>query len=109
MLGNARGGVKLNIFGGARSAPRFLIPFWVEKLGLGGGGITPPREPRGGYYPFYPPTSYAPANILKKVTKLAPKNVLGKFCINNGQGFRPPPSTSSAVGEAPPPWMPRRG
>ena len=58
MLGNARGGVKLNIFGGARSAPRFFIPFWVEKLGLGGGGITPPREPRGGYYPFYPPTSY---------------------------------------------------
>ena len=54
MLGNARGGVKLNIFGGARSAPRFLIPFWVEKLGLGGGGITPPREPRGGITPFTP-------------------------------------------------------
>ena len=108
MLGNARGGVKLNIFGGARSAPRFFIPFWVEKLGLGGGGITPPREPRGGYYPFYPPTSYAPANILKKVTKLAPKNVLGKFCINNGQGFRPPPQQVQRWAK-PPPWMPRRG
>ena len=101
MLGNARGGVKINICGGARSAPRFFILFWVEKLGLG--GVLPPLESLGGgYYPFYPPTSYAPANILKKVTKLAPKNVLGKFCINNGQGFRPPPSTSSAVGEAPP-------
>ena len=55
MLGNARGGVKLNIFGGARSAPRFFIPFWVEKLGLGGGGITPPREPRGGVLPLLPP------------------------------------------------------
>ena len=53
MLGNARGGVKLNIFGGARSAPQFFIPFWVEKLGLGG-GITPPREPRGGITPFTP-------------------------------------------------------
>ena len=59
MLGNARGGVKLNIFGGARSAPRFFILFWVEKLGLGG-GYYPHLQPRGGYYPFYPPTSYAP-------------------------------------------------
>ena len=55
---------------------------------------------------FQPPSgvmrfSKRGANILKKVTKLAPKNVLGKYCINNGQGLRPP-STSSAVGKAPP-------
>ena len=46
------GGVKINICGGARSAPRFFILFWVEKLGLG--GYYPPLESLGGYYPFNP-------------------------------------------------------
>ena len=48
MLGNARGGVKLNIFGGARSAPRFFIPFGIENLGLGGVFPLPPTDSGGG-------------------------------------------------------------